>query len=380
MNIVICDALLAALGVAAFERHRIRVGEPSAFQGDERDIMFISMVAVPQDKALSGRAYEKRFNVAASRAKDRMYLVRSVEADQLSEADQLRRSLIEHFASPFPADDPASGDRRARCESGFERELFDLLVARGYRVDTQVRAGTFRIDLVVDGLEDRRLAIECDGDRWHGPEQWPEDIARQRQIERAGWRVWRCFASTFVRKRNDVIADLEATLASAGIAPLGPGEGAPSHLTEHRRWRSDAAEQAPFAHGPIPMLSSGSELSAARRVDEGQITACIRHDERLQANALAVSASTSASRSSNQAPRSVTSMKRPASRSSKPSSIKSFNSASLRCSRSARFLSKASPAPTTALASTNSADATRSSTKRPRVSSTLILSSAKKYG
>jgi len=39
-----------------------------------------------------------------------------------------------------------------------------------YRVDTQVRVGTKRIDLLVEGADDRRLAIKCDGDAYHGPD------------------------------------------------------------------------------------------------------------------------------------------------------------------------------------------------------------------
>src|SRR5204863_5029922 len=70
-------------------------------------------------------------------------------------ADKLRRSLIEHFHAPFAGDTAMVADRRARCESPFEIEMYDLLVERGYRVDTQVPVGTKRIDLVVEGENDR---------------------------------------------------------------------------------------------------------------------------------------------------------------------------------------------------------------------------------
>ncbi len=63
------------IGTELMERHHIRVGDPTAFQGDERDIMFVSLVAERHDSPLSGTAYEQRFNVATSRAKDRMILV-----------------------------------------------------------------------------------------------------------------------------------------------------------------------------------------------------------------------------------------------------------------------------------------------------------------
>jgi very-short-patch-repair endonuclease len=128
--------------------------------------------------------------------------------------------------------------------------MFDLLVERGYRVDTQVPVGTKRIDLVVEGGEDRRLAIECDGDAFHGPDRWPEDMARQRMLERAGWTVWRCFASRFVRDRDGVLGELVQTLSALGILPTG-ADALPSRFTEQRTWRAvyeeEAGEPVPYA-------------------------------------------------------------------------------------------------------------------------------------
>ena len=73
--------------------------------------------------------------------------------------------------------------------------------------------------MVVEADADSRLAIECDGDRYHGPDQWDSDMRRQRILERAGWRFWRCFASTFVLHKDDVVRDLLTTLAEHGIQP-----------------------------------------------------------------------------------------------------------------------------------------------------------------
>ena len=99
--------------------------------------------------------------------------------------------------------------------------MFDELIKQGYRVQPQVPCGGYRIDFVVEGAEGRRLAIECDGDRFHGPGQWTDDMKRQRVLERAGWTFWRCFASSFVRRRAEVVQDLMDTLRRGGIEPLG---------------------------------------------------------------------------------------------------------------------------------------------------------------
>ena len=53
----------------------------------------------------------------------------------------------------------------------------------------------YSIDLVVEGANGRLLAIECDGDLYHGPDRWADDMRRQRILERVGWIFWRVFGS-----------------------------------------------------------------------------------------------------------------------------------------------------------------------------------------
>jgi very-short-patch-repair endonuclease len=200
---------------------KIAVGPPPVFQGRERDIMMVSMVLGPGDRAAQNKAdMFQRFNVALSRARDRMYLFRSVTETTFKE-DTLNSRLIRHFRQPFLQDARKVDALRDKCESGFEKEMFDELVKRGYRVEPQVPCGGYRIDFVVEGSEGRRLAVECDGDRFHGPGQWQDDMVRQRVLERAGWTFWRCFASSFVRRREVVVGDLLETLGKLGIEPLG---------------------------------------------------------------------------------------------------------------------------------------------------------------
>lgn len=200
---------------------RIAIGPPPVFQGRERDIMMVSMVLGPGDRSAANRAdMHQRFNVALSRARDRMYLFRSVAETEFKE-DSLNGKVISHFKQPFRQDAKKVQALRERCESGFELEIFDELVKRGFRVEPQVPCGGYRIDFVVEGNEGRRLAVECDGDRFHGPGQWQDDMARQRVLERAGWTFWRCFASSFVRRRDEVLDDLMRTLERLGIEPLG---------------------------------------------------------------------------------------------------------------------------------------------------------------
>jgi very-short-patch-repair endonuclease len=228
--------LSETIGEELMQRHAILCGDSATFQGTERDIVFLSMVADPVHRtALTMLRYAQRFNVAVSRGRDRVVLVRSVRREDLNPTD-LKARLIAHFENPMPLEKDSGDEGLAACDSGFERDLMQKLLDRGYRVQPQVGSLGFHIDMVVEGADGRRLAVECDGDRFHGPEQWREDMRRQRVLERVGWRFWRCFASSFYRDSDRVIGDLFETLSRLGIEPMPKGESArPSgRFTEHR--------------------------------------------------------------------------------------------------------------------------------------------------
>ena len=218
---LIFDTILEKIGEEAFLKHRIRCGDARTFQGSEADVIFISAVDDSASGAVmgSGRLDNvRRINVAVSRARDRLYFYHSFARADLSELD-LRARLMDHIKAPLAGLSPARG--RDLCESNFEREMFDAITERGYRVLPQVGVGNYRIDLVVEGQGRKRLAIECDGDQYHGPDKWMQDLGRQRVLERAGWKFWRCWGSSFARDRKECLADLVARLNSEGITPTG---------------------------------------------------------------------------------------------------------------------------------------------------------------
>ena len=108
----------------------------------------------------------------------------------------------------------------------------------------QVRVGAYKVDLVVEGENDTRLAIECDGDRYEGADQWMQSIRRQRALERTGWVFWRCFATSFLWRKQDVLEDLRQILQSQGIEPTRSGGWARRRVTETRRVLASTAAQA----------------------------------------------------------------------------------------------------------------------------------------
>ncbi len=231
---LINDRLMTELGSEIMERHRIRCGNASTFQGQERDVVLLSMVVSPnQAVAQRMRMFEQRFNVAMSRARDRLILVRSVTASDLK-PDDLKLHIIEHFRNPMGSGQVAM--RREildACDSGFERDFGARLLDLGYRLRAQVPVAGRFIDFVVEGADDRRLAIELDGDKYHGPDRWAEDFRRQLALERLGWTFWRCWGSSWAADPQGCLDDLLGVLARMRIEPLG-AEAAEGTWTEFR--------------------------------------------------------------------------------------------------------------------------------------------------
>jgi len=223
---------------------RLLCGNPYSFQGDERDVIFLSMVVATEGEvrhaALTGRRFTQRFNVAASRARDQMWLFHSIREIDLN--PQCMRCRLIQFMSNNPellspkVDVPklrrvsTSADRNLErppepFDSWFEVDVFLALVDSGFRVLPQYPVAGKWIDLVVEDSQGR-VAVECDGDQWHGPEAYEEDCQREAVLKRAGWRFIRLRASTFYANRSHATDWLVDQLATAGIERWQPADDA----------------------------------------------------------------------------------------------------------------------------------------------------------
>ncbi len=233
-----------------FMQRRVLCGDPAQFQGDERDVMFLSMVDIPESNGpLSLRneesneyMFKKRFNVAASRARDQMWVVYSLDPNTDLKPGDIRRRLILH-ARDQHLHNQVLKEQEQKIESEFERQVLQRLVKADYRVTTQWPVGAYRIDLVVEGAG-KRLAIECDGERWHSAEKLEEDMARQAILERLGWRFVRIRGSQFFRNPDlamePVFARLNALdIPSEGIVARNIGEPNGQELKDRIIRRAD---------------------------------------------------------------------------------------------------------------------------------------------
>lgn len=219
------------IGEKIIEERNIVCGDAYAFQGDERDVMFLSMVKAldpndPNDtvKALTDKGAAQRFNVAATRGRDQVFLYHSIAVQEFRNQNDWRYKILNWYYDP-KTEELEVGRKALKKEfdsgraSQFSFDVGNILIDRGYQVLPEYPVIGYRIDLVVQG-ENSRLAVECDGDQYHTLENWEEDQVRERQLRRAGWEFWRVSGSSFYRHKENALESLWKKLDEMEVKPL----------------------------------------------------------------------------------------------------------------------------------------------------------------
>lgn len=213
---LIFDMLVEALGEQEVIERNLICGDAYSFQGDERDVMFLSMVIAGNTaySALTKESDIQRFNVAASRARNQMWIFHSVDLNEINK-NCVRAALLRYALKPEKNAEELNSDE-IFFESELEKEIYTIIKELGYKVKAGVEAGKYKIDLVIEGA-DSKLAVECDGDKWHGVDDWEQRYERQAVLERVGWTFFKLRGSEFYRNKNKTIDGLVSKLKQMGI-------------------------------------------------------------------------------------------------------------------------------------------------------------------
>ena len=216
--------LFNTIGNIVYEQRQIICGDSANFQGDERDVIFLSMVDSNEgDGVLRLRsddanedAYKKRYNVAASRAKDQLWVINSLDEENSLQAGDLRRGLLSYSKNP-QAYKQTVIQIEQQSESPFEEAVAKALVSKGFHIVQQWEVGAYRIDMVAV-YKNRKIAIECDGERYHsGEDKILEDMQRQTILERLGWKFIRIRGSEYFADPKNTINRVADLLFNYGI-------------------------------------------------------------------------------------------------------------------------------------------------------------------
>ena len=226
---LISDLIYQEIDRKEVEKRNILCGNSANFQGDERDVIFLSMVdSADGNKPLrtmgfgTDDAYRKRYNVAASRARDQLWVVNSLDSSTDLQSGDIRKMLIDYSMNPQSSD--ISHEKIAQqADSPFEEAVARTLNDRGYHIVQQWKVGAYRLDMVAINGENM-VAIECDGERWHsGDAKIREDMERQTILEHIGWKFIRIRGSEYYRDTDNTMNRVISELTAYGIEPEETG-------------------------------------------------------------------------------------------------------------------------------------------------------------
>ena len=221
---LIQNLIVQRIPATEIENHKILCGNSASFQGDERDVIFISLVDSSEENKslrLVGEGVEgatrKRYNVAISRAKDQLWIVHSIDKNSLKEGD-LRKELFDYIDSLKENTFEKSAIENSTA-SDFENEVARHLLEKNYTIKQKWRVGSYDIDMVAI-YDDKKIAIECDGKTLnHTEEEVIANLEEQEILERCGWEFIRVRASEYFRNPEKAIKDLIIQLDDKGVYP-----------------------------------------------------------------------------------------------------------------------------------------------------------------
>jgi very-short-patch-repair endonuclease len=137
--------------------------------------------------------------------------------DDLSNTNDLRYKLLDHFKN-YSSYQPILntpierrlGTQPEPFDSWFEVDVYNDIVSKQLSVIPQyeVDKERYRIDLVALFPDGTKIAIECDGDKWHGAEQHENDMMRQKVLERCGWQFFRVRGYEYYTNRTKALEPL----------------------------------------------------------------------------------------------------------------------------------------------------------------------------
>ena len=235
------------IGIGALEACDFLCGSPADFQGDERDVIFLSLVDSPAEDAplrLVGDGHAgstlKRYNVAASRARDQLWVIHSMAVAALKEGD-LRRGLIEYAENP----DAGLGEREPQQPTSLELTVTRSLQAEGYQILQDMAVGSLRVPVAaVSGSS--RVIVACDGEHWvDSIKEAASQRYSQAVLERLGWHFLRVRGSSWYLNPEAALEKLKAQLAELGIVPGGTAatENPAAERQQQALWVRQRAEQ-----------------------------------------------------------------------------------------------------------------------------------------
>ena len=184
-------------------------------QGDERDIIYISMTYGPEQ--IGGRTMQRfgpinsdvgwrRLNVLFTRSKKRMHIFNSLSSGDIllsstsSKGVQSLKAFLEYTETGHLHQTYTTGKA---SDSDFEVAVIQMLEKNGYECEPQLGTAGYFLDIAVrdpDKPGKFLMGIECDGATYHSARSARDrDHLRQEILESLGWKIRRIWSTDWFK-------------------------------------------------------------------------------------------------------------------------------------------------------------------------------------
>ncbi|MEL7002244.1 MAG: AAA domain-containing protein [Bacteroidota bacterium] len=195
------------LDIEAISKHNIACGTAYSFQGEERDIMFISF-AIDDDSHHSAVIHINKpdvFNVSITRARAKQYIFRSFNNKGMA------GQYLSSYLSQIEKETSSHGAGQNTTRDAFMKEVLDVLQKKKIETWSDFSIAGLSIDLVLKH-EHRFYGIDLIG--FPGPYQDALEINDYKTLQRAGIRTFALPYTYWKFDRNKCIDELMSFLSS----------------------------------------------------------------------------------------------------------------------------------------------------------------------
>lgn len=206
-------AILERVDLETINRHDLAIGTAYSFQGEERDVMLLSLVADPDAHLMSFRYLSQAdvFNVSITRARDYQIVFTS-----FTERDVPKHGLLSRYLSQMAREPEAARPSPARVKDEFLESVATRLRQQGFRSwPTYPVAGSV-VDLVVE-KDARAFGIDLIG--YPGELGAAIDLERCRMFARAGLSLFPLPLSSWERDADLCYEAIERHWRSVASLP-----------------------------------------------------------------------------------------------------------------------------------------------------------------
>ena len=211
-------------------------------QGEERDIIIFSVGYAKNERGkvvalfgpLSQEGGENRLNVAITRAKEKIYLITSIEPEELNVTfsknigpkvlkKYLQYARAVSFGNKYEQQIILESLRKktvieSNPTMGLEQEIKEALEKKKYIVDTNIGSSKYKINLAVYNkkLDRYVLGIEIDSNAYHSSESMLErDVYRTNFLTSRGWNMMRLWSRDWWQDKAKTIELIESKIEKA---------------------------------------------------------------------------------------------------------------------------------------------------------------------